>query len=288
MDNATFTLRPGRPMDAKACGHVCYEAFGTIARQHGFPSDFPSVDVAVDLMTMMLGHPRFFSVVAESDGEVVGSNFLDERSTVAGIGPITVDPKRQNRKVGRALMQAALDRAGERRCPGVRLVQAAYHTRTLALYTTLGFHPREPLACMQGAPVHVTCPGHSVRRASTADLEACNRVCVAVHGHDRSGELLDAITEGTATVVEHDHRITGYATDLALFAHAVGETTRDVMALIGAADAFGGSGILVPVRNAALFRWCLARGLRVVQVMTLMTLGLYSEPAGAYLPSVTY
>jgi hypothetical protein len=55
------------------------------------------------------------------------------------------------------------------------------------------------------------------------------------------------------------------------------------------AEAFGGPGILVPVRNEALFQWCLAQGLRVVQEeMTLMTIGLYNEPAGAYLPSVLY
>lgn len=284
----TFSLRPGRPVDAKACARVCYEAFGTIAREHSFPPDFPSVEVAADLMTMLLSHPRFFSIVAESGGQVVGSNFLDERSPVAGLGPITVDPKVQNRRIGRALMQAALNRATERPCSGVRLLQSAYHTRSLALYTTLGFHPRESIACMQGAPVRIELPAHQVRRAVAADLEACNRVCAAVHGHDRGGELLDAITQGTARVVEHDNRITGYATDLAFFAHAVGETTRDLIALIGAADAFGGPGILVPVRNAALFRWCLAHGLRVVQVMTLMTIGLYNEPAGAYLPSVLY
>jgi predicted N-acetyltransferase YhbS len=284
----TICLRPGRPTDAKACGRICYEAFGAIARQHNFPPDFPSVEVAADLMTMLLTHPRFFSVVAESGGEVVGSNFLDERSTVAGLGPITVDPKAQNRRIGRTLMQAALNRATERRCPGVRLLQTAYHTRSLALYTTLGFHPRESIACMQGAALRAALPGHEVRRAVAADLEACNRVCAAVHGHDRGGEVLDAITQGTATVVEHENRVTGYATDLAFFAHAVGETTRDLMALIGAAAAFGGPGILVPVRNAALFQWCLAHELRVVQVMTLMTIGLYNEPAGAYLPSVLY
>jgi hypothetical protein len=44
----------------------------------------------------------------------------------------------------------------------------------------------------------------------------------------------------------------------------------------------------VPTRNAALFRWCLESGLRVVQPMTLMTIGLYNEPAGAYLPSILY
>lgn len=60
------------------------------------------------------------------------------------------------------------------------------------------------------------------------------------------------------------------------------------MALIGAAPAFGGPGILVPLRNAALFQWCLNHDLRVMQVMTLMSLGLYNEPAGAYLPSVLY
>src|SRR5262249_19391845 len=208
-----------------------------------------SVEVAADLMTMLLAHPRFFSVVAEAHGEVVGSNFLDERSTVAGLGPITVDPKVQNSRIGRALMQAALDRATERHCPGVRLLQAAYHMRSLALYTTLGFHPRESIACMQGAPLHAVLPGYQVRRAVATDLEACLRVCAAVHGHDRGGEVLDAITQGTATVVEHEHRVTGYTTDLAFFAHAVGETNRDLMALIGAAAAFGGPGILVPVRN---------------------------------------
>jgi len=68
----------------------------------------------------------------------------------------------------------------------------------------------------------------------------------------------------------------------------VGETNRELTALIGGASAFGGPGILVPVRNAAIFHWCLEQGLRVVQVMTLMTIGLYNEPAGAYLPSVLY
>jgi hypothetical protein len=75
---------------------------------------------------------------------------------------------------------------------------------------------------------------------------------------------------------------------LAFFGHAVGETNPDLQAIIAAADGFGGPGILVPSRNAELFRWCLTNGLRVVQPMTLMSLGLYNEPKGAFLPSVTY
>ena len=58
--------------------------------------------------------------------------------------------------------------------------------------------------------------------------------------------------------------------------------------LIGAAPAFPGPGFLLPTRNHEILEWCLDRGLRLVMQMTLMTVGLYSEPAGAYLPSILY
>jgi hypothetical protein len=113
--------------------------------------------------------------------------------------------------------------------------------------------------------------------------------CMArVHGHARNGELRDAIKQGSAKVVEHLGRITGYATGIAMFAHAVGETTQDIEALIAAVPEIGGGGFLLPTRNGELFRWCLQNGLRLVHQMTLMTIGLYNEPAGAYLPSVLY
>jgi len=282
------TLRPGRPEDANPCGAICYEAFKAIASQHNFPPDFPSREVAVELLSMLLSHPGFYAVVAEAGGRIVGSNFLDERSTIAGLGPITVDPSVQNSGIGRRLMEALLDRAAQRRLPSVRLVQSAYHTRSLSLYAKLGFTIREPLALMQGTPLRATIPGYAVRQATEGDLAACNRVCTHIHGHDRSGELRDALTQATATVVEHDGRITGYATAVGFFAHAVGEGNAALKALIGAASAYEGPGFLLPTRNTALFRWCLAHGLRVGQVMTLMSMGLYNEPAGACLPSILY
>jgi hypothetical protein len=73
-----------------------------------------------------------------------------------------------------------------------------------------------------------------------------------------------------------------------LFAHAVGETNQDLKALIGAARVFAGPGFLVPTRNYDLFAWCLANGLRLVMPMTLMSIGLYCEPDGAWLPSIVY
>jgi len=281
-------LRLGTPEDAEACGRICYEAFATLAAAHGYPCDFPSAVVAGSLVAGLLDHPGIFSVVAEIDGVVVGSNFLDERASIAGVGPITVDPAVQDAAVGRQLMVAVMDRAEQRRAAGVRLVQAAYHTRSLALYAKLGFEVREALACLQGPPINATIEGFAVRPATPDDLEACNQVCEAVHGHDRSPQVADSIAQGRARVVEHGGRITGYSTGVAFFDHSVGESLGDIKALIGAADSFGGPGFLVPMRNTGLFRFCLQHGLRVVQVMTLMTTGQYQEPRGAYLPSIMY
>ena len=70
------TFRPGTTDDAMACGTICYEAFKAIAEQHNFPPDFPSADVAIALLTMVLSRNDVYSVVVERDHHVIGSNFL--------------------------------------------------------------------------------------------------------------------------------------------------------------------------------------------------------------------
>jgi GNAT superfamily N-acetyltransferase len=285
---SSVAVRKARAEDAPVCGRICYDAFTKISTEHGFPPDFPSVEVAAGVLSMMFSHPGFYCVVAESDGRILGSNCLDERSTIAGVGPITIDPDIQNKGVGRALMEAVLARSAERGFQGARLLQAAFHNRSLSLYTKLGFDTREPISAMQGPPIKLTTPGYTVRSALVPDVEECNRLCLSVHGHDRGGELRDAIGQGTAVVAVREGRIVAYSTQVGFFGHTVGEANSGVQALIANADRFLGPGILVPTRNAGLFRWCLENGLRVVQPMTLMTLGFYKEPAGAFLPSILY
>jgi predicted N-acetyltransferase YhbS len=222
----SILLRPGTPVDAAVCGVICFEAFKAIDDEHNFPWDFPSAEVATGLLTMMLSNPGFYSVVAENEGTVVGSNFLDERGPIVGVGPITVDPASQNATIGRRLMEAVLDRASGRRATGVRLLQSAFHNRSLCLYTKLGFDTRETISKMNGAPLGLKFVGYDVRPARATDLAACNALCERVHGHQRGGELDDAIKAGTARVVEHLGEITAYATDVAFFAHAVADTNQ--------------------------------------------------------------
>lgn len=281
-------IRHATPADSAVCGQIRYDAFSTISAAHGFPCDLPGPEAAVGFLSAMFANPGFYCVVAEADGRIVGSNCLDERSVIRGVGPITIDPGAQNLGVGRKLMKAVMDRAHEQGVPGVRLVQAAFHNRSLSLYTSLGFDIREPLSCLQGRTRERSVPGCDVRPATSADVDACNALSLQVHGFDRGVELAQGIQRGTALVVERAGRVTGYTAHLAFFSHSTAETNLDLQALIVSVESFGGPGILVPSRNSGLMRWCLANGLRVVQPMTLMSTGLYNDPAGAWLPSVTF
>ena len=284
-----ITLRRGNDGDALECGRICYEAFKTIAQKHGFTPDFPSVEAATEALSSLLKNPKkFYSVVAENRGKIVGSNFMDERSVIAGIGPITVEPNQQNSGVGRHFKLDDLPRAETAKILGVRLVQPAYHGRSLSLYPKLGFITRETLSVMQGPAIQEAISGLLIREATESDLKKCNEICTSVHGIDRGGELQDAISNRTALIVEKHGRITGYSTALAFVGHSVAKTNEDMMALIGCGKEYRGPGIIVPTRNHELFKWCLQHGLKVTEQLTLMTIGTYNEPAGTYLPSILY
>ena len=289
----SLKLRPGNIDDADKVGTIIFNAFSTIAQRHGFHSDFPSIDIAKDTTMSLLSNPNFYSAIAEEDSKVIGINFLDERSNkVAGIGPLAVDPKSQNKGVGRQLMINTMQRAGDKKFAGMRLLQASYHNRSLALYASLGFETREPISTMQGKPIQAAIPGRTVRTATIDDVDYCNDICKQIHGHERNGEIIDSIKQGGAKVSIHSGKITGYTCGLDFFNHSVGLTNDDLKALIASVATdnghYGGSGILIPTRNTQLFHWCLNNGLKLVQQLLLMTVGMYNEPVGSYMPSILY
>ncbi len=232
--------------DRDSCARIFYDAFESIATRHNFPVEVPSREFGSFVIADRLSSDGFVGLVAEREHEVVGGAFVDERAAIAGIGPVAADPAAMDGGIGRALMQAALERERARGVPGVRLVQTAYHYRSFALYAKLGFVVREPLSVLQGSPPAISIPGRGVRPATEADLAHCSELCVRVHGHDRNRELQDAIAAGTARVVERPDGVCGYATGFGYAWHAVADTNEDMIALLGSAEEFIALGILVP------------------------------------------
>ncbi len=60
-------------------------------------------------------------------------------------------------------MEHVIERAQAAGLASIRLVQAAYHNRSMSLYTKLGFHAREPLSTLQGPALRITLAGYAVR-----------------------------------------------------------------------------------------------------------------------------
>jgi predicted N-acetyltransferase YhbS len=287
-------LRAGVPEDANECGTVCFHAFKSIAERHNMAPEFSSLEAALSMMPSLLADPDFYSVVAERDGAIVGSNFLDMRGPIVGVGPISVRPDLQNVGLGRQLMQNVLDRVEASRRPGVRLYTAAHNTRTVSLYSKLGFSIRGAAIVVHGPPLGQQQndgffrPHLRVRVARPEDLPATKRLCMRVHGHDRDREVAQAVQQGTARVVERAGEIAGYVTSLSFAGHAVASTNEELQALIAAATDLPAPGFLVPAVNTELFTWCLDNGMRMQLSMYHMTIGLYNTPNGVYLPSVWY
>jgi hypothetical protein len=248
--------------------------------------DWKSEAMAVKVIEARLAHRHTYGVVAEVDGRVVGSAFLKEYHPVGSIGPVTVLPRLQGAQVGRLMMEHLLERARDAGLAGTRLVQAAYNTQSFALYTKLGFALREMLACLHGNPIASRIRGYPVAAGTEEDIQECDRLCVRLHGYSRIEDLLEALQVGALTVVEREGRISGYSTGAHFRGHTIAETNEDAKALVAAAEELPEPGLLMPARNGSLLRWALDHGLRITQPLSLMTLGFYQEPEGAFLPSI--
>lgn len=276
--------------DQASCATIMYEAFKSIAEKHGFPPDFPSVEAAEAMAEMTIGDPSIYGVVAEQNGEIVGSNFLWKHDQIAAVGPITIAPHLQSNGVGRKLMEDVIRQGEEGH--GIRLVQDAFNSASLSLYAALGFRVVEPLVVIEGHPKAEGDGNMTVRLLEKRDVEQCSRLCRSVHGFDRANEMQRLSQTFASIVAERDGEIVAYASapEIWQLNHAVAKTLPDMTALLSGAPELTGKpvSILLPVRQSELFRWALDNRMRVIKPMNLMAMGAYSEPRGVFLPSVLY
>ena len=279
-----------RPEDVEPCGRICYEAFKGISEKHNFRPDFPAPEPSIDLMRMLLARPDVFNVVAESDGQVIGSNHLLQADEIAAVGPITVDPNAQAKGVGRMLMDAVIEHGKDSR--GIRLVQDGFNTASLSLYASLGFDIREPMVLIEGVLKGDVPREFEVRPIREEDYDACAELCETVLGVSRLNELRNTPPMPSPFVAIRDGRITAYTSAPQLWAlnHAVAESDEDMQALLTGAgnQCEGPFSLILPTRQSDLFRWCLKNGMRVIKPLTLMSMGEYHQTRGSYLPSVGY
>jgi ribosomal protein S18 acetylase RimI-like enzyme len=278
--------RPGQEHLAEL-GRICYDAFYDISTTHGFPPDFASVEFATGVVGLLMRLESVHTAAAFDGDRPRGSNFMNMLGDVAGIGPISVDLDAQGEGIGTLLMQDALRHAGQQGFEQVRLCQDSFNMRSLALYASLGFEVKEPLAYMTLS--NAGPPDDNFRPAAPGDYDEMDALCREVYRISRKGEYATLSSAGfPAFVLDRGDRIRGYIIGTAI-GHAVAETDDDMLALLaGIGAAMPDAHAHVAMRQGDLYRRALAAGHRNRKVMNLMAYGPYEEPAGTYCPSVMF
>ena len=272
--------------DVDDLARILYDAFYDIATSHGFPPDFPNVDFCKGIISLLMSNEGVYTAAAYEGGRPRGSNFTNMWGDVAGIGPISVDLDAQGGGIGRTLMLDALREAKESGFERVRLMQDSFNMRSLALYTSLGFVVKEPVAYLELSDANPIDDGF--RPATPADYDAMDALCREIYGISRKGEYTSLAGAGFPAFVIDRGRITGYLIGTAI-GHGVAESVEDMLAL------YNGIGATTPgalsnccARQGELYRAALAAGHRNHKVMNLMAYGPYEDPSGTWAPSVMF
>ncbi len=281
-------VREATAEDGEHCGRIFYDAFESIAARHSHPIEPPSREFTRFMVRQMLAGEGFVGLVAERNGEVLGSAFVDERAVIAGIGPVTVDPAAQDVGVGRELMKAVVRREHDRGAVGSGSFRPPTTTGPL----------RSTRSSASWSASHCRSCRAPRRRSASPDSESAphtNRTWGRATRSALASTATTAVTSfatrsppGPRSVVECPGGICGYATGFGYGWHAVAETNEHLIALLAPHKRSWALGSSFRSRNAELLRWCLTHGLRIVQQSTLMTTGLYNEPSGSWLPSIAY
>ena len=222
-------------------------------------------------------HPNVWGVLAERDGTILGSNYLDQRGPIAGVGPISVDPEAQNSGVGRRLMEAVIER-GKDAPGGVRLLQDGFHMRSLCLYQSLGFNVTEPVVIMSGKPRSGPVDGVEVRRLEAGDIDACETSAQCTAGSEPAS---CAMRSGLRAVRGGAGRTGGRLPDQATLwpmAHGVAESEEDMERSCSASRRSPGASFVPRADPLGALPLGLREGLRAVKPMNIMARGPYQEP----------
>ena len=279
----TVTIRPATESDSNACGDAMYVAFHTVDQQHGFPSYFTDRDHAQQAARSLITADHVYSLIAEGNGRILGSVFMNEKRPIRAIGPVSVHPDVQNRGIGRKFMDHLLDRASN--AVGVRLTQDAFNVASLSLYTSLGFSIAESLVILTGKCTTQPPADITVRPVRETERQACIDLSTRVLGFDRVPQsLLDL-----QCVIRKGH-LTAYTAELSVDGYTIAETEDDIRVLIQAIAAQKSSpcSFLLPMRYTTLLRNCLIDSFRITKPLNLMVKGQYQSPKGYYLPNLLY
>lgn len=299
-----FTIRPAKPEDIDPAAQIFLEAFNSFNASVGLPPEW-TPEMARFIVGSFISSPRtFYSVVAveEPGGRVVGSNFLDCSDDVTAPGPISVDQKAQDAGIARALMDAVYEHSCSLGKKNIRGVCLASNAKSFSLYMKIGYKARDLLTYLSRAPRREDTPGsisaisiaeqhgYRIREMEAQDVSACDALFQRINGCSRKNDIAASLRNPPPIrpyVIVKDGEIEGYHTGFYLLGHGAYRSADAFQHLVSAVP--GEVLLHMPsLRQHELLRWCLLNGFKTVRQEIVISIGLYQEPDGIYLPGMGY
>ena len=214
-------------------------------------------------------------VVADLDGEVVGTGVGTANGAVGWVGTIWVEPAHRGLGLGRGLTQAVIDALGAAGCGTLVLVSTE---EGLPLYQRMGFRPQAEYRILEAHGVDGAVPP-TVRPFEAGDLAAMVALDHVATGEDRA-HVLERFTSPASAKVVHapDGQIAGFVVRAPWGGGATVASTIDAaLDLLQARRVAAGPGGRVRVgildRNDAGLATLLEAGLRPIWSAPRLTRG---------------
>ena len=282
------------PREAGRVATIFRDAFNDLYERRGFGPIVADESVGRVIAETYLVHDPDHCLVVEYDGRLAGSAFLHPRATVAGIGPVTVDPSLHGRGLGRALVGGLCERADRLGIASTRLIQDAFNENSYALYARLGFRPQRVLARASFLPGR----GPAVREtrvAAAADLANIAALEEDLLGFSRRRdyELLRRV--GEVLVLDGRGGIEGWAGrivrgSVAVLGPVLSRSFEGMRRLVdeGSSELPAGTEIriLLPAESPEVLEFLAPRELEVHSLCNYMVRGSFSGIRGHYVPTL--
>ncbi|MBI3709533.1 MAG: GNAT family N-acetyltransferase [Proteobacteria bacterium] len=222
-------------------------------------------------------------VAVDPLGQIIGMAMWWRFGEAGGtVGMVLVSPAYQGGGIGRRLMMALLEDAGQ---TALMLNATA---AGLALYDRLGFRRAGQVRQHQGRVTSIPAASAAhIRRVGIADHEALVALDAAAFGMPRAGLIMRLLAIGKAWVVESEAGLTGFAIRREfgrgeMIGPVIAAAENDAIALIAAAVDGTGPGLLridIPAGGVAIAGWLTQAGLAPVGTVTTMIRGAWPESA---------
>ena len=152
--------------------------------------------------------PECHPIVAEADGEVVGTAVGTVNGSVGWVGTIWVDPAHRGAGIGRGLTEAVIEGLEGAGCRTLVLVAT---DQGLPLYERLGFSVQSHYRILEAPGLEAAAePDPAIRSFEGADLGTLIALDATATGEDRAHAIRRFAAPGTTRVLEADGAVRGF------------------------------------------------------------------------------